>query len=323
MRDEAPYILEWVAHHRAIGFTDIMVFTNDCGDGTDHILDRLMDLHMVVHCPNPKAVFPQIGVWQVAALRYAAQFGLYRRADWVMTLDADEFLEIAVGDHTLDALLSAARFDVMSIPVLGHRSDADPQIGDARVQDRFRQPRITFADKGWTPAPMAVKSIARPAIPRHHFRNHRPKIDGFSESGMVWLDGAGQALPPDFTDHKINGWTFAAFPALAHINHHSLRSRDSFVMKALRGDAVTDSRLGLETEAQVANAVKYWSGRNAGSAALRQVARPPQALALEAELHRDPLLGELHQAALSHHRKRVADLLDTPLGQRLCMALQL
>lgn len=323
MRDEAPYILEWVSHHRAVGFTDILVFTNNCRDGTDHILDRLMDLHLVVHCPNPKAVFSQISAWQVAALRYAARFGLYRRADWVMTVDADEFLEISVGDHTLDALLAESRFDVMSLPVLSYRSDADPGIRDGQVQDRFRQPRIEFAAEGWTPTPMAVKSLVRPSIPHHHFRNHRPKIDSFSTSGMVWQDGAGQVLSPAFTDHKINGWTFDAYPALAHVNHHSLRSRDSFLMKAMRGDAVTEARLGLETEKQFTNTVKYWSRRNSGDASLRQVARPPAALALDADLHRDPILAELHAAALAHHQQRIAALLDMPLGQLLAASMPL
>ena len=41
MKDEAPYILEWIAHHRGIGFTDFLIYTNDCSDGTDLLLDRL------------------------------------------------------------------------------------------------------------------------------------------------------------------------------------------------------------------------------------------------------------------------------------------
>ena len=34
MRDEGPYLLEWVAYHRLIGFTDIVVCSNDCVDGS-------------------------------------------------------------------------------------------------------------------------------------------------------------------------------------------------------------------------------------------------------------------------------------------------
>lgn len=29
-RNEGAFLLEWLAHHRAIGFTDFLVFSNDC-----------------------------------------------------------------------------------------------------------------------------------------------------------------------------------------------------------------------------------------------------------------------------------------------------
>lgn len=34
MRDEAPFIPEWIAYHRLIGFTDFLIYSNDCADGT-------------------------------------------------------------------------------------------------------------------------------------------------------------------------------------------------------------------------------------------------------------------------------------------------
>jgi len=41
MRDEAPALLEWIAFQDVIGFDRIVVYTNDCRDGTDAMLDRL------------------------------------------------------------------------------------------------------------------------------------------------------------------------------------------------------------------------------------------------------------------------------------------
>ena len=49
MRNEGPYILEWLAHHRAIGFTDVVVCTNDCVDESPALLDRLEQLGLLVH----------------------------------------------------------------------------------------------------------------------------------------------------------------------------------------------------------------------------------------------------------------------------------
>ena len=41
VRNEGAFLLEWLAHHRATGFTDFLVFSNDCEDGTDAMLERL------------------------------------------------------------------------------------------------------------------------------------------------------------------------------------------------------------------------------------------------------------------------------------------
>ena len=39
MKNEGPYILEWLAYHRIVGFEDFLIYTNDCEDGTTEILE--------------------------------------------------------------------------------------------------------------------------------------------------------------------------------------------------------------------------------------------------------------------------------------------
>ncbi|MDB4053693.1 glycosyltransferase family 2 protein [Octadecabacter sp.] len=56
MKNEGPFILEWLAYHLMIGINDFVVFTNDCEDGTDAILERLDELGLVRHLPNPSCV---------------------------------------------------------------------------------------------------------------------------------------------------------------------------------------------------------------------------------------------------------------------------
>ena len=53
MKDEGPYILEWLAYHRAIGFTDFLIYTNDCSDGTDDMFDLLQAKGVLQHRQNP------------------------------------------------------------------------------------------------------------------------------------------------------------------------------------------------------------------------------------------------------------------------------
>ena len=37
MRDAGPFILEWLAHHKAIGFTDFLIYSNDLNGGEKSI----------------------------------------------------------------------------------------------------------------------------------------------------------------------------------------------------------------------------------------------------------------------------------------------
>ena len=94
MRDEAPFIPEWIAYHRLIGFTDFLIYSNDCADGTDAMLDRLDELGVATHVPNPRRGRKTVQ-WQ--ALPRARNHRLARQADWIMVADVDEFLVIHAG----------------------------------------------------------------------------------------------------------------------------------------------------------------------------------------------------------------------------------
>ena len=106
MKDEGPFVLEWIAHHLAVGFTDIVVYTNDCSDGTDDMLIRLEELGLAHHRRNviPEGLRPQ-----PSALNHAQAEPLVGESDWVLVFDADEFLCIRYGDGTLDTLLDAVK----------------------------------------------------------------------------------------------------------------------------------------------------------------------------------------------------------------------
>jgi len=106
MKDEGPFILEWIAWHKAAGVTDIVVFTNDCTDGTDSLLDRLADMGEVVHLPNP-ALATGSTAFQPIALAYAEHLRTLREADFFISMDVDEFINVRVGEGRLADLLQA------------------------------------------------------------------------------------------------------------------------------------------------------------------------------------------------------------------------
>ena len=52
MKNEAPYIVEWVAYHRTMGVDNFLIYTDGCEDGTSEILDRLQEMGVLQHRNN-------------------------------------------------------------------------------------------------------------------------------------------------------------------------------------------------------------------------------------------------------------------------------
>ena len=157
VKNEGAFLLEWLAHHRAVGFTDFLVFSNDCTDGTDRMLERLAEIGQIVHVPNP-GPWPRGPQW--AALKRADAHPLTRAADWVLCLDIDEFVNIHAGAGTLPDLLAALP-DADAIPLtwrlFGNCGVVD--YHDGRVTESF--PRAAPARMVWPWRAAMFKTLFR------------------------------------------------------------------------------------------------------------------------------------------------------------------
>ena len=95
-KNEGVFLLELIAYHKIIGFTDIVILSNDCEDGSDEMLDHLSKSGEIIHLRND-GPYDDRGI-QFAALELAGRQKGLKEADWIMHLDIDEFLNIHVGD---------------------------------------------------------------------------------------------------------------------------------------------------------------------------------------------------------------------------------
>lgn len=309
MKNEGPFMLEWVAYNRVIGFTDIAIFTNDCSDGTDRIAMRLQELGLARHEENPlrKGASPQRMM-----LRRALGDPLYGASDWVICADCDEFLNVRTGDGTLGALFAtAAPVDAISLcwkifgrgdcteyedsPVIGQFTWAAPED----YRDKYRG--------------LGLKTLFRPGAPVDRFGVHRPKFDKGVPRGFLWKDGGGQPMPEAYF---TGGWS--AHPGFGHdlgrLHHYAVRSVDSFLVKRDRGRTNH-----MERDQGLA----YWADMNLNmerDESLLPMLAPTRA-ALDAMLA-DPELARLHAAACDWHRGRIAALKADPDWARFHGLLQ-
>jgi hypothetical protein len=266
LKDEAPYIVEWVAYQKLIGFDDIVITTNDCSDGSDRIVERLarhglcdaVDFSAADHPTSP----------QLAAYDLIVKRPALAAPCLLLVSDVDEFLQINTGDGTLNALLDAAPpFDLMFVRWRLFGSAGQGRYADDLVTQRFRRasPRryrkqaYVFgtgqpADPADIPTQGAeaasqvfdrdeslrwsrtYKTLFR-YVPGDRLSPHLPRT---SRGMLRRVDGGGRTDPDErYSYLRFHGAnTIQESYALCQMNHYCNRSAEEYLMKMLRGDGI-------------------------------------------------------------------------------------
>ncbi|WP_254606346.1 glycosyltransferase family 2 protein [Sphingomonas bacterium] len=232
MRNEGPFLIEWVAYHRLIGFDEILVCTNDCVDGSPDLLDVLQDRGLVRHlrctpAPGEKA---QIVAYAAAERVLAADW-----PDVLMVLDADEFLNVHVGDRRLADLLAAvpdATAVLVNWRIFG--SAGHPDWSPRPVTGRFTRAARRDSGVNWP-----FKTLFR--NPQAYHCPLLPHGPGFARDGWPGLlravDGGGAVLPDRYAraDTFLQSEPGTVSWRLAQVNHYNTRSRADYLAKHHRG----------------------------------------------------------------------------------------
>lgn len=211
-RDERPYLLEWVAYHRLLGFDRIIVYDNDSHDGGSALLGDLAAAGLIEHRPWPDRPdrSAQTSAYLDAVLRCATR--------WILFLDIDEFLDLKA-DAGIVAFLARFPVDVAAIG-LNWRI-----FGSAGQRASASDPVVARFDR---------------AAPRDHPLNRQIKTLAVAEAIYLvrphrvrlmhgrYVDAMGEPLDP--------GRGFAPVRhRLAQINHYAVKSRAEFDDKRRRG----------------------------------------------------------------------------------------
>jgi SAM-dependent methyltransferase len=309
MKDEAPFLLEWFAHHLAVGFTDILVYTNDCSDGTDDMLIRLEELGLGYHRRNviPEGIKPQ-----PSALNHAQQEPLVGAADWVLVFDADEFLCINHPSGGLEGMLDdtvarGANGVVITWRIFGSGGVVD--WSRAPVTEQYTRAAPPLWNKGW-----GVKTLFQFDPAYWKLGIHRPTIKnkhletGFPDT-VTWLNGSGLPMEDYF---KFRGWRSIRRTigyGWAQMNHYAVKSVDSYAVRKFRGN--------VNNKKDKYNA-DYWSLQDRNEVEDRAILRHAPARArIMAELLKDPVLNRLHHAALERVEARLDEYRQTEAYQQL------
>jgi hypothetical protein len=302
MKNEGPFILEWLAYHMSIGVTDFVVYTNDCTDGTDTMFDLLAAKGIVDHRDNPYRETGQKP--QHAAYLAAQSTPKAEAADWIICMDVDEYINIHVGEGTLHDLFAA-------VPQANIWSMTWRLFGNAEV-DLFEDKFIT--EQFFRCAPQLCRKPHQAWGFKALFRNngyykkfgvHRPVgLQPEFKDHIHWVNGSGVKMPENILR---TGWrnTITSYGyEMVTLNHYALRSVESFLVKKDRGRVNhVDRDQGMT----------YWFRMNNNAeedrAILTKIARVKEKFA---ELMADDEIATQHKACVKAHAKRIDALKQQP-----------
>lgn len=305
MKDEGPFVVEWVAHHLALGFTELMVYTNDCSDGTDTLLKRLEAMDTGVH--HRENVIPKGMKPHPSMLKAAAEEPLIVNSDWVLVIDADEFMVINHPSGTLDGLVTDlnamdAHAIVMTWRIFGSSGVRD--WSRQPITDQFTRAAPEFWNKGW-----GTKTMLRFDAEHQRLGMHRPVIkEKFRETdypdSQLWVNGSGRPLEEWF---KFRGWRSIRRTVgydWAQINHYAIKSMDAYTLRKFRGNANGKlTKYGSD----------YWSLQDRNEVEDLKIARHcDRRDTIMAALLQDSEVRQLHEAAHARAEARLAEIRLSP-----------
>lgn len=251
VKNEIRSIVEWLAHYKALGFTDFVIYDNESTDGTGEVLQALDDAGELLRIEWPHSVGERPQRLAYEHMRKNST------VDWIAYFDADEFLLLRQ-DDSIASFLQRFGDDVNAIAVnwVLFNSGGQERYRALPVIERFTESLRRRESYG-----RSMKAIGR----REKLSDtgiHRVEI---SEGRYVTPSGADARF---FTGQIIRSFDFG----IAALHHYTVKSLEEFEEKRNRGHANSQDperkRIKLDTRFAEANVpgrrnrdMLAWSGR--------------------------------------------------------------
>lgn len=251
VKNEIRSIIEWLAHYKALGFTDFVIYDNESTDGTSEVLQALDDAGELIRIDWPHTVGENPQTRAYNHMRRSST------VDWIAFFDADEFLFLRHDDNIADFL---QRFgaDVGAIVVnwVPFNSGGQLNYRASPVIERFTESLRPSARLCHI-----IKCIGR-----------RVALKGAHIHLVVPRKGRSYVTPSG-TDAVFQSRTKTLTPdtEVAALHHYMVKSLEEFEEKRMRGNATSHNahrHRNLDRRFRMANApgmrntdLLAWSGR--------------------------------------------------------------
>lgn len=302
IRNEGPFLLEFVAHHLVLGFDRIFIAANDCDDGSARLLRAMQAAGHVRFRPHRVAPGKVPQTEGYARLRESFDVDA---ADWLMMLDADEFLNVHAGDHSLRALLAAAPegTDVIALNAMTFGPGGHGRWRPGPVTAMF-QDRLPADHK----ANGALKTLSR--NPGHYaaIHNHSPVRYRGPKTRLTVMRGDGTLREIDAAGPLWKALRHVPRAEIRHqlaqYNHYATKTPDAYRLRQMRGRGAAP-----KGEPNLRHDAAYFADRAGGQVHDNSILRYAEAVAAKmAGMLADPEIRRWHEHAERHFARRLAAL---------------
>ena len=216
IKNEAPYMIEWLEFHRLVGVQKVIIYNNDSSDNIQQILKPYLDNKFVELIPWPNF----LSHYNHQHMAYAHAFRhTSRLTKWLAILDADEFLFAPTGQPLPEILSSYAHIPIIAAGMRVFGFGGHDKKPEGLVTKNFCY-RLPDTD----PENRQFRSIVQPRLVRsvisaaryHHLLDNIPAYDENLNPVHNW--------PSDYLlpTNQLK------------VNHYVTKSREEFLSKISR-----------------------------------------------------------------------------------------
>ncbi len=215
LKNEAPYIREWIEYHRIVGVEKFFLYDNESGDDLRSVLAPYIRSRVV-------ELVPWAGRRQQLAI-YADAFRLHGwQTTWMAVIDADEFLYPVCCDSVADVLCEYEMFGGVTANWMMFDSGGHETKPAGLVVESYRRRLPLVAAEN-----CHVKTVCKPAFTRAFMDPHVPAM----RLGRYVVNQAREPMLCPFN------YVPAGTDKL-QIFHYWTKSREELLAKLSRGRAM-------------------------------------------------------------------------------------
>ena len=211
MKNETPYVKEWLDYHLSVGVKRFYIYNNESEDNLEEVLKPYIDKGVVIYKYQPGEAQQQ-----VAYEECLHQHG--KETKWLAYIDADEFI-VPLKNKTIPEFLEDYKyFAAVGINWILYDSGGHEEKPEGGVLENYT--RVYFDEN--KPRNMHIKTICQPALTLHYQHPHH----GIYKEGYFAVNENFERVDGPFVPVSVNK---------IRINHYYCKSVAEFRAKISRG----------------------------------------------------------------------------------------